>query len=328
MKKMTLKDYNIVSNNGWPEVISTEDAIKAHEKNILAWKKAYNEYNETNRPLRILAIHGSGRAGPNAPGQCGYAKSVSASLLKESLKVIDEIDNNIEVEEIYLTDLNINACWNCVAITSGQCGAPCDCHPVDDMHILYPKILRSDIIFLSTGVNQSAMSTRLKAMVDRMISLDGGFLHEEKDTKVISQGKEDEFTSKMMALAADGKIAYDQRLYGRVAAYFIASKDNDNPHKTVNHLEEPDGIDKYGYVRLVGYSLKDNFESYGFFHDPKYIASAVADPDIDYMYDHETFRNNTKAHEEGREVVRRAIKLAKKLKTDLPEFFPDRINRT
>lgn len=328
MKKLSIEDYNIISNSGWGEVVGTEDAIEAHEKNIEAWKKASEEYNEKDRPLRVLAIHGSGRSGPNAPGACGYARSISTELLKKSLEVTKEMDIDIEVEEVYLTDLNINACWNCVAITSGQCGAPCDCHPTDDMHQLYPKILRSDVILLSTGVNQSMPSSRIKLMVDRMISLDGGFLHTEEDTKVISEGKGDKFTSMMMALAAEGKIAYDQRLYGRVGAYFIASKDENNPHKTVNHLEEPDGIDKYGYVRLVGYTLKDNFESYGFFHDPKYIASAVADPDIDYMYDMETFRDNDKSHKEGKEVVKRAILLAKKLKDDLPEFYPDRINRT
>jgi multimeric flavodoxin WrbA len=50
-----------------------------------------------------------------------------------------------------------------------------DCFPWDPMQELYPLVLKSDVMLCSTGVNQSAMSTRLKTFLDRLISLDGGF---------------------------------------------------------------------------------------------------------------------------------------------------------
>jgi multimeric flavodoxin WrbA len=43
------------------------------------------------------------------------------------------------------------------------------------MQELYPLVLKCDVMLCSTGVNQSAMSTRLKTFLDRLISLDGGF---------------------------------------------------------------------------------------------------------------------------------------------------------
>ena len=327
MNKIPIKEYNVISNGGWGKVISMEDAKKEHIKNIAAWEKATKEYYEKDRPLRILVIHGSGRAdiygsSDDQPNQ----GSVSSAFLNRCMKVVDKIDKTIEVEEVNLTKLNINPCWNCVAVTSGLCGAPCDCHPVDDMHQLYPKLIRNDIHFISTGVNQSAMSSRLKLMVDRMISLDGGFFHDEDQFGT----KDQAFITKMKLLAESGQIAYDQRLYGRVGGYFISSKDQNQPRVPTNAMGENSDkdIEKLGYARLVAYSLKDGMIAYGYFHDPEYWAVAAADYDIDYMYDMETMENNKKAHEKGERVIRNAIKLAKQLKKDLPEFVPDRINRT
>ncbi len=316
--KLTVEQYNDIANGGWSYAVPWEVAEEAHKRNIKSLKEAFAEYEKEDRPLRILAIHGSGRA--NVYGSFG--DSNSKYLLQQSLEIVKDIDAKIEIEEVQLTDYNIAACYNCVAVTSGGCGAPCDCHPVDGMQELYPKLLRSDIHFCSTGVNQSTMSSRLKLMVDRMISLDGGFHREEL------REKDDEFFTEMMQLAKEGNVAYDQRLYGRVGGYFITSKDVENQHKTVNHLKEQDVLAETNYIRLTAYTLKDNFESYGYFHDPVYWTGAAADADIDYMYDRETLENNKQAIARGKEVVENAITLSKHLKTNLPEFKPDRINRT
>lgn len=319
--KLTVDQYNKISNAGWSQVIPWETAIEYHKQNVVAWKKAAEEYKQSDRPLRILAVHGSSRTVTDACA-AGYAGSHSMYLLQQSLEVVKEIDPDIEVEEVHLADYNIEPCWNCVAVTSGLCGAPCDCHPIDEMHKLYPKVIRSDIMFCSTGVNQSAMSTRLKAFLDRLISVDGGFFREEPASK------DEEFITKVMLLAEAGEIAYDQRMYGRVGGYFIASKDDKNDLVPANHLDEEDGMDKLGYVRPVAFSLKDGMESFGFFHDPMYFAAARHNPHIDYMYDRETLVDHPDEIEEGKEVVRRAIALAKKLKEDLPPFVSDRVNRT
>ena len=319
LPKLTVEQYNTISNGGWAETVDWETAKKEYKKHQQAWKDAWDEYHKKDRPIKILAVHGSGRAYPE---ECNY-NSCSQHLLKESLKVVPEIDKEIEIDEVVLNEYNIDACYNCVAITSALCGAPCTCHPVDAMQQLYPKLLRADVHLFSTGVNQSMPSSRLKLMFDRMISLDGGVTHGLPEEKM-----GDEFIAKMMALSANGECAYDQRLYGRVAGYFITSKDENNEHKTVNHEPSDDKDFPHGYIRSVAFMMKDNLESYGYFHDPKYYAGAAANPDIDYMYDRETLDANTQAIEDGKEVIRKAIALSQKLKTDLPEYSTDRINRT
>lgn len=101
------------------------------------------------------------------------------------------------------------------------------------MQELYPLVLKCDVMLCSTGVNQSAMSTRLKTFLDRLISLDGGFFvgadqYEQKGP---------EWRDKCIALAArlssTGQLHYDARMWGRVAAYFITSKDEKNSVRTV-----------------------------------------------------------------------------------------------
>ena len=318
--KLTVEQYNTIANGGWAETVDRNVAETEFKKHQQAWKDAWDDYNKKDRPLRILAVHGSGRAYAE---NCNY-NSNSQYLLKEALKVVPEIDKEIKIDEVVLNEYNINACYNCVSITSALCGAPCSCHPVDGMPQPYPKFLRAVLHLFSTGVNQSMPSSRLKLMFDRMISLDGGVAHGLPEDKM-----SDEFIGKMMSMSANGDVAYDQRLYGRVAGYFIASKDENNKHKTVNHEPSDDeGIGQYGYLKAVGFMLKDNLEAYGYFHDPMYYAGAAADPDIDYMYDRETLESNTKAIEDGKEVIRKAVALAKKLKKDLPEYESDRINRT
>lgn len=201
-----------------------------------------------------------------------------------------------------------------------------NCFPFDPMQELYPKILRADILFCSTGVNQSTMSTRLKAFCDRMISLDGGFFREGW------KPKDGEFKDKMLALAASTNIAYDQRLYGRVGGYFISTKDELNNHPTINQIdhEKRAGKSKYdpSMAELTSYTLRDGMEAYGYFHPVKYYAVAAADPDVDYMYDKQYMNEHPEIFEDGKEVIRQSIQLALELKENLPKFVPDRFNRT
>ncbi len=327
--KLKAEQYNRIKEGEWFEFIDFNEAREQHKKNIQNFRDAVEEYNQTDRPLRILAIHGSGRSTNNT---CAYELSNSKLFLQGSLNAVEEIDPSIEIDQISLRDYNIEPCNNCVSTTSTLCGFPCDCFPFDPMQEIYPKLLRSDIIFCSTGVNQSTMSTRLKAMCDRMISLDGGFFREELEPK------DGAFKDRMLALSASGNIAYDQRLYGRVGGYFVSSKDESNKHPTVNllhHFEarEREGLSHNplydtGFCELTAHVLRDGMEAYGFFHAPNYYACAPANPDEDYMYDKEYMMNDLEALDAGKQVVKDAITLAKELKENLPEFYPDRFNRT
>ncbi len=317
--KLTAKQWHQIKSTDWYNFVSQGVAKKAHAQNIKNCQKAIREYQRKDRPLRILVVHGSNRTSNQC---CANEVSNSKLFLEHSLTAVQDIDKKIEIDAVDLRDLAIDPCNSCLSTTSTLCGFPCDCHPLDDMQKLYPKLLRTDILFCSTGVNQSTMSTRLKAFCDRMISLDGGFFRSVDQFAA----KGSEFKSRMMALSASNQIAYDQRLYGRVGGYFISSKDQDNHLPIVNHTKTK--FDQFSYVEMTAQVLRNGMEDYGFFHAPHFYAGAAAIPEIDYMYDKQTLSLNTKALEEGKRVVVQAIQLAKKLKRHLPKFKTDRVNRT
>jgi len=328
---LTKEKYNRINNGEWFEFVDFKEAKKQHAINIKNCQKAVDEYNEKDRPLRILAVHGSGRSTNDS---CAYEVSNSKLFLQNSLKIVEKIDPKIEIEEISLREYNIEPCNNCLATTSSLCGFPCNCFPLDQMQEIYPKVLRSDIIFCSTGVNQSTMSTRLKAFCDRLISLDGGYFVSEEQFAP----KDGIWKDKMLGLTASGVSAYDQRLYGRVGGYFITSKDEKNTHSTVNTLHFVEANKKanlplsplldIGFCELTAHVLRDGMDAYGFFHAPNYYACVATNPDVDYMYDKDYLNNDKEALEKGQSVVEDAIKLAKELKQNLPPFYPDRFNRT
>jgi multimeric flavodoxin WrbA len=320
-KGMHIEDWQKLRDADWFDYVTDFEAVKkVHAQNVANCKNAVEEYKQTDRPLRILAVHGSARSsGKSAAAEI----SNSMMFLQECLKIVPEIDPNIEIDQVALRDYNIEPCNGCLSTTSALCNFPCTCFPLDPMQKLYPKVLRSDIILCSTPVNQSAMSTRLKAFCDRLISLDGGFFIDVDQFAP----KDMDFKSKMMAISASGAFAYDQRLFGRVAAYFISSKDEHNPNRSVNHLPDK-RMDAVGYIEHVAYALRDNFESYGIFHHKNYFASFAAEPMIEYMWDKETLAKSKDSFRNGEQVVRNAIEFAQELKKAPPKFKTERYNRT
>ena len=322
-QKFKLEEYKEVKYGEWGSYVDIEDAREAHAQNIKNCQKATDEYFEKDRPLRALVVHGSGRSSDRS---CAYEQSNSMLFLRICIEMIKkEYGDEVEFEEVRLRDYNIEPCNGCVSTCSALCNFPCTCFPFDPMQDLYPKVIRSDILVCSTPVNQSAMSTRLKAFCDRLISVDGGF-HITKEQFAVKAG---EYKAKMMAISASTEFSYDQRMFGRVGAYFVSSKDENNPYgeNMVNHNPEEKWKD-LGFVELVAHSLKDGFEQYGYFHADNYYATFVADPDIEYMYDKDTMRKKPEVFEEGHRVLRDAIELAKQLKEFTPEFKTDRFNRT
>lgn len=187
----------------------------------------------------------------------------------------------------------------------------CDCFPFDPMQDLYPRVLRCDVLLCSTGVNQSAMSTRLKTFCDRLISLDGGFLRSEYTPKT------SEFRNQAIHASRDGHFEYTQRMFGRVAAYFISSKDEDNPTDS-----------DFGYIRRVADSLKKGFEDYGMLHADKWYVGNSSKWDEDYSHDKRRLNEDTDLHREAQAVVGQAIYLAEELRKNPPEPEMGRRNRT
>jgi multimeric flavodoxin WrbA len=194
------------------------------------------------------------------------------------------------------------------------------------MQKLYPLVLKCDVMLCSTGVNQSAMSSRLKIFLDRLISLDGGFFVAPDQY----ESKGEEWRDKCIALAArlskSGRLHYDARMWGRAAAYFIASKDEKNSeHTIVRNFHQP-----LSYIELVAHSLRDGNADYGFFHDPHHwYVGAWADANEELCYDKRYFSNNPRFLKQARVVAKAAIQLALKLRKDpVPFDGGARKNRT
>jgi len=296
-KQYSIPEYINAAYAEWWQFLDMKEVAEVYKVNQKACKDAIKEYKKG--PIKVLAIHGSGRG--NVITSCAHELSNSQMLLKEGLKVLDEDD--VEVEEVVLRDYKIEPCNNCYSTSSALCGWPCDCFPIDPMQKLYPKVLRSEVLLMSTGVNQSAMSTRLKAFSDRLISLDGGYYREEL------QQKDNDFRQKMIKTSTEQKIIYDQRHQGRVCAFFISSKDE----------RDMGGEDGYGrpfisYVTLVRESLYRGYHDYGCIFAEPWWAVFAANPYEEMSHDKQRLNKDKKAHARAREVVTAAVRKARVLR--------------
>lgn len=317
-KGLTLKQYYEWRRKDWYDLNVPWENVKAqHKLNIAAVDEAIRYHETKDRPLNILAVHGSGR---HPKVSCALELSNSQLLLESGLDLaLEELNPKPEVERLILREMFIEPCNNCVASCSAMCGFTCDCFPGDDMSTkAYPAVLRCDIMFMSTGVNQSMVSTRTKAFLDRLISVDGGYYRESESL----EQKTSEFKQRMIKLSIDNPV-YDQRMFGRVAAYFISSKDQNNVHP------DPLGYSQLSYEDLVVGSLKSSNGDYGFFHADPYYVLAAAEADEDYSYDKAHYDKQKGYHNQSKEVVLAAVALAKRLKENPPEFKGGgRVNRT
>lgn len=277
-----------------------------YSKNVKACLDALDRYNSKDRPLNILAVHGSGR---HHTVGCAHETSNSELLLEKGLDPYR--DEGYDMESVHLREYNISPCNGCVSTASVHCGFPCDCFPMDPMQDLYPKVLRCDVLLLSTGVWQSTMSSRMKLFLDRLISLDGGFYRGEY------KPKDTEFRAKAIQASRDGDFEYTQRMFGRVGAYFISSKDQNNPSDI-----------EFDYIKTTAETLKMGQEAYGILHTEKWYCGHAAKWDEDYSHDKANLNENTALHKEAQNVVGRVIAYAEELKDNPPALIMGRINRT
>jgi multimeric flavodoxin WrbA len=319
---MNPRDFVEIKYGQWWEQVSQKATKKKHARNIRACLGAVDYHNQEKRPLNVLLIHGSGRSSFSSAAQ---ELSNSQLLLRSAVEPFRG-NPGYEITEIALREYNVEPCEGCYSTSSALCGFPCNCFPWDPMQELYPLVLKCDVMLCSTGVNQSAMSTRLKTFLDRLISLDGGFFvgadqYEQKGP---------EWRDKCIALAArlssTGQLHYDARMWGRVAAYFITSKDEKNSVRTVvRNFKTP-----LSYIELVAQSLRDGNADYGFFHAPRHwYAGAWADPDEELCHDKQYFSSHPKFLKRAKIVVKAAIDLAQKLRINpIPFDGGARTNRT
>lgn len=209
---------------------------------------------------------------------------------------------------------------NCYSTCSALCGFPCDCFPFDPMQALYPKVLRCDVMFISTGVNQSGESGRVKVFEDRLISVDGGYFR--RPDQFASKGSE--FRDRMIATSKDDEIQYDQRMHGRVAGFCISSKDDAD--------DEPTDDEYYNnlphYIESVAGDLYRGFWDYGWFFSDPWLAGFAAHPNEDTSYDKQRLNEDLASHNQAMKVVRAAVDLARRFKDEPPAPRPHPVGRT
>ena len=318
-KKLPIFDYYEKKRTEWWDgPVDFESAQEQHRKNIEKIRQVLQWRTRQDRPLSILVAHGSGR---HPVTSCAHEMSNSQMLLNRGVDLArKEFPDEIEVDEFVLRELFLEPCNNCVSTTSALCNFPCSCFPGDDMSTrIYPAMIKADVILLSTGVNQSMVSSRLKIFLDRLIAVDGGYFIEELPKK------DSIWRAKMIQHSLDAPV-YDQRMFGKVAAYFVTSKDLKNTHQTGIPTD-----DKWykGYDELVIGSLYSNGVDYGWFHADPFYVIAAADPDVEYGYDKNEY-DNKQLHEQSKDVVLAALRLAAEHRNDPPNFDGKggRINRT
>jgi len=325
MKPQDYIDARYGKKRGWTNHISLPMASKQHDRNVAGIRAAWKDWLNKDRPIRILALSGSGR---HPTEGCAHRESNSKMLMSAGLKAV-EGDKDVEVELVKLREWMIEPCNGCYSTASTWCHFPCTCFPHDGMNVaagggegLYEKSIRADVILMSTGVNQSMCSSRIKLYMDRMISADGGIFIPEGEF----DWKGEEWLQKMLSLAASGEFSYSPRLALRPCGFFITSKDE------TNELGGQDG-DVSGdlkYKKLVAYAMKSSMEDYGcLFADP-WFAWSTANPHEEMMFDAAAHSKDTAAHEQAKKVVTAAVELARKARKSPDDYLPkvDRINRT
>ena len=303
------KTLNTLYGEWWENEELIKLAETQHSSNLKACDEAINYYHKKDRPLGVLLIHSSKK---HPYLSCAHSVSNSEMLLR---KGIENLGDNVVVDEIHLREHNISYCNSCVSVASGLCIYPCNCFPFDPMQNLYPKFLKNDVFLFSTPVNQANISDRLQTVCSRLISMDGGFRLEKHEAKDVN------FQLKAIEMSRSGNIEYAQRLFGRVCAYFISSKDQNNP------------ADKeFGYVEHVAKTLKKGFEDFGCFHTDEFYVNVSGKWDEDYSYDAMRLNEDKPAQEKAKEIVQKSLDLARDVRENYENYLKKaesgRINRT
>jgi multimeric flavodoxin WrbA len=99
--------------------------------------------------MKLLAIYGSTRAGGN-----------SDLLLDSFLEGANA--SNCQIKRLYVRKLNIFPCTGC-----GECEKGGKCPLKDDMQTIYPLLLETDTIVVTTPIYFYGVPSQFKALIDR-----------------------------------------------------------------------------------------------------------------------------------------------------------------
>lgn len=325
-KKRSLKEFYDDRRFDWydHDDIDFKSAEEQHKTNLENCKKALEDREAKDRPIYVSVFHGSGR---HPTESCAHELSNSQLLLERGLDLAREEWNGgnarrIEVETHVLREYILEPCNGCYSTASALCNFTCTCFPGDDISTrIYPSILRSDVLLWSTPVNQAYPATRVKTVLDRLISLDGGYY---SSTLPI---KDQEYRQAAIALSTEHPVEYDPRMFGKVAAYFVSTKDLNNT--IPESAPYPHEFKHLTYKDFVIGGLAHQGTEYGWYHADPFYAVAVASHDRELSYDKDEYDKDTKAHESARDTVLAALTLADKHIDNPPELkSKGRVNRT
>jgi len=101
----------------------------------------------------------------------------------------------------------------------------CDCWPYDDMQDVYAQLTLADGILFGTPVASLQVGSRLKALIDRLISMDGGRFAPMYNVDGATW-KNPESKNAEQRVGMRGDFRYVQRLAGKVCAAFATGKDS------------------------------------------------------------------------------------------------------
>ena len=297
-----------------------ESVKEQHRENIEQLQQIAKLREKKDRPLYIAVFHGSGR---HTTESCAHEIPNSQMLLERGLELAqaDWKGRELEVESHVLREYFLEPCNGCYSTASAMCNFSCTCFPGDDITTkIYPAIMKADVMLWSTPVNQSMVSTRVKTVLDRLISLDGGYFIPELPIK------DSKFRAASQKLSQKD-VRYDSRMFGKVAAYFITSKDFANP------LEEsapyPKEFRGENYDTFTAGAIAHQGAEYGWFHADPWFAISTATHDRELQYDKDEYDGLKVDHEYAKMVVTAALDLGEKHIDKPPKLTSKgRVNRT
>lgn len=321
-EKKTIKSYYDAKRLDWySSNVDFESAKEQHSKNILACIEAQKLRKVKDRPLYVAVFHGSGR---HPKWSCAQEKSNSQLFLDRAIETAKNEwkGRPVEIETHVLREYIMDPCNACYSTASALCHFTCSCFPGDDISTkIYPSIMKADVLLWSTPVNQAGPSTRMKTVIDRLISLDGGYFVQELPIK------NGEYRHKAIELSTKEEVHYDPRMFGKVSAYFITGKDFNNEREGTAKF--PKEFASFTFKDTVLSQLVVQGTDFSWYHADPYYAIMGATPDQDLSYDKAEYDLMTKQHEQAKKVVLAAWKLGNKHIEKFPDLLSlDRVNRT
>lgn len=121
---MKPKDYleaRYGKKRGWSNHLPLATAGKQHDKNVDRVKAAWEFWLKKDRPIRILALAGSGR---HPIEGCAHRESNSKMLMSTGLKAVGG-NKDVEIVQLALREYMIEPCNGCYSTSSTWCHFPC-----------------------------------------------------------------------------------------------------------------------------------------------------------------------------------------------------------